>query len=202
VSSLAGWRSGLLGPRCVEAEKISPTIRRIHAQAHRGSAGAVTLEVTMLEIHPGGDSIVERSECHFDLARFGEIGLELPLGRDLPGEDEFARWVPGEDGAPVAFGVVSLLRVATPAGLLLDDDPLHRRFADVMRTRPPAVHVRREDVKCVGLTRSHGDRLAQGCASLGTVWGHGGHGFLRLRIARASTCWAKASSASVQNWSK
>ena len=86
--------------------------------------------------------------------------------------------------------------VDDPAGAVTGAD---RLIADVMRARPPAVHVGGEVALGLGLGRAQGDRLADGGdARGGGVWSLGGHDFLRLRVGRASSCWANASCACFQ----
>src|SRR5260221_1263831 len=98
----------------------------------------------MLEIHASRAARLRR-ESDFDLARFREVGLVLPLAVDLPRHHQAVRRIPDENGAPVAIGAVHLFAVAAAACSPFDDRFLHRRFADVVSARPPAVVSLRED---------------------------------------------------------
>lgn len=107
----------------------------------------MAFEVAMLEVNPGG-AIPLRSEPHFNLTRFREIGLVLPRGSDLPCHDEALRRLPDEDPSPVAFGPIGLLGVAAAIGMSLDNKLFRRSGADVVTAWPPAVHSFGEDPEC------------------------------------------------------
>src|SRR5262249_963866 len=77
---------------------------------------AMAVEVAVFEVNAGRAAGLGR-ETHLDLAGTCWIGLVAPLGRDLPGDDEAPRGIPDEDPAPIGFGPVGLVRVASASRL-------------------------------------------------------------------------------------
>src|SRR5262249_37645357 len=116
----------------------APALRSIDSRLHLFGATAVPLEVAVLQIDTGR-AVADRREAHLDLARLREIGLILPVGRDLPREYESARRFPHDDRSPRTIGAVLLLAVAPAADAPFDDGSLHRRASDVMASRPPCI---------------------------------------------------------------
>src|SRR6478609_2124279 len=98
----------------VELEQAAPASRRVDRGAHRFAAGAVALEVAVLEIDARG-TVAGRREADLDLARLREVGLVAPLVRDHPGQHEAMRRLPDQDLSPRAVGAVFLLAVAAAA---------------------------------------------------------------------------------------
>src|SRR5262245_14469524 len=115
--------------------------------------------MAMLEIDARASAWLPR-EPDLDLAGLHQIRLVAPFRRDLPGDDEPLRRVPDEHTAPVTLGAVGLCRVTPAAFALLDNRLLHRRFADVVRPRPPRVVAGREDLEGLLDARVHGDGLS------------------------------------------
>jgi hypothetical protein len=90
-----------------------------------------------------------RGELYFDLARLGEIGLELPFRVDLPRDDEPARRIPRSDRAPRPFGAVGFASVAAAAEPRFDDGFFEFACADVMFAGPPGIEAFGEDFEGV-----------------------------------------------------
>src|SRR5262249_4834138 len=132
----------------------------------------VTLEVPVLEID-ARLAVGLRREADLDLAGLRHVGLEAPLVRDLPRPHEPMRRLPHRDVSPRTIRPVFLFAVAAPADERLDDRFLHRRLADVMRTRPPRIETVGEDAERALDGRVDGDALPDGCH--GAVCGHGAH---------------------------
>src|ERR1700704_3592833 len=115
----------------------------------------MTAEIPMLDVH-ARRSARDWREADLHLARLREVGLVLPFQGDLPGHHESARRLPGQDAAPVAVGTGHLLGVAAATHPALDDALLHRRLADVVLARPPAVQLRGEHLERTLHARLHG----------------------------------------------
>jgi hypothetical protein len=92
------------------------------------------MQVAVLEFHAGRSSGFRR-ERNLD---FGdELGIELPVGRELPREDDARRRIPLEHLPGVTLGSVDTHCVPSPADRWLDDALRHRRRADVVLSGPP-----------------------------------------------------------------
>ena len=67
--------------------------------------GAVAVEVAVLELD-AGPVVGLGDEVDLDLARVRLVGLDLPVGADVPAEHHPVRWVVGEDAGPPALAAV------------------------------------------------------------------------------------------------
>jgi len=56
----------------------------------------VAIEVAVFEFDPGRRLTIGL-EADLDLAGLGVVGLEFPVGRDVPAEDQPPGWLVGED---------------------------------------------------------------------------------------------------------
>src|SRR5688500_17648944 len=82
-----------------------PAALGVDAVAKSLPALEMPVEVAVLQLHaraPGslGD------EAHFDLARLGRVGLDLPPGADVPADDHAVRRVVGEHPRPLALAAI------------------------------------------------------------------------------------------------
>ena len=167
-----GFHCGLLRFGCEQDEEASPSaFGVVDGFAHTGAGSAVALDVAVLELDEGG-AVVGGGEADLDLAAFGELGLELPVGVDLPGHDEAVGRIPDEDGAPGTDGSVLLIGVDGALGAGFDDYALHGGGADVVGAGPPGVHLAGEDTVGVVGGGFYADALEDGREGFG-----GGQGF-------------------------
>src|SRR6185436_4120913 len=112
---------------CVPAEVEPPAIGGGNAVAGGFPALAVTVEMTVLQLDAGA-LVVLGDEPHLDLAALARVGLDLPVGRDVPAEDDAVGRLVGEHGRPLALAAVGapVVDAASDPGLehrLLDVDP-------------------------------------------------------------------------------
>src|SRR5215470_11617862 len=136
--------------------------------------------------------VVERGEAHFDLGQ--EIGVAVECVINAPGQHQAAGRLPFQYVAPRLFFTTLMDAVPTSSDSGLEDDPFQRRFADVVRARPPPIKAVSEHLKGVRLggvddealaDRRGFDRRAQGEVSPDATSG------LALG-ARTSTAYAMA----------
>src|SRR6185295_12968639 len=113
----------------------------IDPRANLAAAGAVALEVAMLEIDAGRAAGFGREpDLHF--ARLRDVRHVLPFAVEHPGEHEPVRRLPDRHQAPWALGAVHRPSVAPAADLPFDDPFVERRFTDMMTPRPPRIESR------------------------------------------------------------
>src|SRR5215472_3055666 len=118
--------------------------------------------MAMLQFHQSrAVALLAKDDFHF--AGLGEIGLITPFGCDPPRDDQAMWRLPDQDAAPVAFAAILLFAVAAAAHAAFDDSFRHRRFADVMRSRPPGVEAFGEDTEGAGGVGLNGDCFTYGC---------------------------------------
>src|SRR5262245_57394315 len=132
----------------VAVEDAGPAAGGADALAHRLGLVAVILKAAMLELDPG-QALALGDEADLNLGQ--EIGIELPLGTELPGEHEARRRLPDQHAAPVAFAAVLAALIPAAAGPRLHDGLLLGRFGDGMAFRPPACEAGGEDIEGPGL---------------------------------------------------
>src|SRR5262245_4725549 len=100
----------LFDSRCKELQQPAPSVRRIDGRSHPRRATTVPLEMTMFEIHASA-ALGSRCESNLYFARLRQIRLVSPFRRNLPREDDTARWVPHQDASPVGLRAVFLFGV-------------------------------------------------------------------------------------------
>lgn len=84
---------------------------------------AVTFQLAVDQFNSGGVGAIG-GEAHVHLAGFGEIGVEFPIGAEVPGERDVMGRVPGEDLAPLALAAFGVAFVPESADFGLDEDGL------------------------------------------------------------------------------
>src|SRR5579871_6684607 len=126
----------------------APGVRGVQHLAEFFVAFAVTLDCAVLKFDEGSGGAFF-GEADVDFAGFGEVGIELPVGAEVPGEGDAMRRLPGEDMAPVAVVAFGVALVPAAAFARLDDDVLEGFLADVMLGGPPGLHLLDEDGKGV-----------------------------------------------------
>src|SRR5437588_8587101 len=82
-----------------------PTVAASDAFGHALPAVAVAVEVAVLELDSRSIGRL-RDEADLDLTRLREVGLDLPVRVDVPGEDETIWRLVGKDARPLAFGAI------------------------------------------------------------------------------------------------
>src|SRR5262249_24562332 len=110
------------------------------AAVDSGGSRAVPVDVAVLELDPGLP-VELFAEGDFELAGAGQVGVvdpRVPLGGDLPGDDDPARRVAGQHGAPLALAAVDAAFVVAAADPRLEHGLGHLGGADVV-AGPPAV---------------------------------------------------------------
>jgi hypothetical protein len=91
-----------------------------------------------------------RNKADFNLAGFGHVAVERPVGRvvsraDVPGKADSVGRIPLEDRAPVALNAFNVALVPAAANSWLDKDCFKGCFADVVGVGPPGLHLLNED---------------------------------------------------------
>src|SRR5438105_4222061 len=89
---------------CIEFEEPAPAPRCIDRLAEALRGFAQSLEVPMFQIDACARSLGREQDLHLG----NEAGVELPLGVELPSEEETGRRVPDHDLADIAFGTVDI----------------------------------------------------------------------------------------------
>src|SRR5207248_4562460 len=105
---------------CVAREVQRPTLVALDAGAQSFPTVAVSVEVAMLERDTRA-FLGLRDEPDLDLTRSSEIGLDLPVGTDVPREHDPLRRLVAEDTCPLAFASVDPAVVDPPAHARLED---------------------------------------------------------------------------------
>src|SRR4051812_49346441 len=118
-------------------EQAPPTGRRADGLADGLGVLPEAFEVAMLELDARAPGRLG-GEPNLDLGDEG--GVVLPLGGELPGQHHTVGRVPDQHLADVALGAVFADRVPASADPWFQHGPGHRRLADVVLARPPAVH--------------------------------------------------------------
>jgi hypothetical protein len=187
----------LIAPRRPGTSRADcPIRRRIDTGPDIDAARAVTLEMPMLQIDARPTARLG-CKANFHFARLRHIGIELPVGVQLPREDESMRRLPDHHASPIALGAVGGPLITAPADETLHQRFLHRQLTDVVGARPPAVESGGEHVE--GALDAHIDRNGLEHGRRGCV-GHGRHSPSSERCASAA--FLNAASAWVQNFSK
>src|SRR5262249_27563139 len=101
-----GWHSAALGEQGgVSGQVQRPAFVVGDAVAYGLPAGAVPVEVTVLQLDPGAGRGLG-DEPDLDLAGVVRVGLDLPLRADVPAEHHPVRWFVGQDPRPAALAAV------------------------------------------------------------------------------------------------
>src|SRR5262249_8720688 len=118
------------------AQAVLPAALRPDGVPHPLPALAVSVEVAVLELDAGPLRRL-RDEAELDLARPRRVLLRLPVGVDVPAEDDSRRAVENEDSRPAGDAPVDGTLVDEAADAQLED---HRRDLgreEVAVVRPP-----------------------------------------------------------------
>src|SRR5262245_23461156 len=118
-----------------------------HTGAHAFPAFAVALEVAVLELDPSAVRCLG-DEAHLDLARLGEVGLDLPLRADVPTEHDSVRRLVGEHARPAALAAVDAAVVEVAAHAWLEHSLRDLDREQVVLPRLEAPEFLGEDAKC------------------------------------------------------
>jgi len=123
----------------------------------------VAIEIAVLELDPGAARTFS-DEGDLDLARIAEIGLQVPLRADVPGEHQAARRVIDEDPRPAGHPArgVAVIDVATRPRL--EHGVAVLALEEVMLARPPRVHPLGEDLEGVLQWGVHEHGHLNGCS--------------------------------------
>src|SRR5580700_3112196 len=99
---MVGAMSVALDQGGVPGQVERPSLVAVDAVADRLPAGAVPVEVAVLQLDPSAVRSLGH-EPDLDLAGQLRVGLDLPLGADVPAEHHAGRWLVGQDPGPPAF---------------------------------------------------------------------------------------------------
>src|SRR5690349_2081662 len=130
----------------------------IDAAAHPFAAlFAERLEIAVFELNASrACSFGDKTDFDFRCDR----GIGLPVGANLPTEDDAAWRLPCPHVADDDLASIFMRRVPAAAVARLDEGLLDRRLADAMPLRPPTIEPARKDIEGVGLRCVHHERLA------------------------------------------
>src|ERR1700749_1577609 len=141
-----------LGPE--NLQQSSPSTFGIHLLAHLRATRAVACQPAMLQLDQCR-SIICWSKSHFHLAALAKIWFVLPVRPDLPRHNKKVRRLPRQYRTPRAVRPILLLCINRAHWFALDHNPLHRRAANMVRPRPPAIHLFGEDAEGPHRVGSH-----------------------------------------------
>src|ERR1700724_1159715 len=132
VQCASGRRGGGRGE---DLQQLAPAALGVEPGPHRIGLLGVALEVAMLELDAGAVR-ADRDETHLDLGP--EARVVLPVGSDLPRQDEAVGRLPDQHVTPVALAAVDAALEPAAARPRLHDRGLCRGLADVVGgERPP-----------------------------------------------------------------
>src|SRR5580704_10766479 len=97
----------------VAGQVEGPALVAVDAVADRLPAGAVPVQVPVLQFDPGAVRSLGH-EPDLDLAGQLGVGLDLPLRADVPAEDHAGGWLVGQDPRPPALAAVHAAVVDVP----------------------------------------------------------------------------------------
>ena len=141
-------RRARLAPRPRGGDRPDRGVRRRHSAGHRRYV-------------PGEPCLDVRRPALTGRAFGGRP--PVPVGVEVPREQDARRRIPLEHAAPVALCTVRRALEPAAAGARLDDHGLGHLLADVVALpEPPRRHAVREHVERPCLRRLHGDRLVDG----------------------------------------
>src|SRR5437764_6197520 len=103
--TMGGMSAALLHEGGVAVQVQRPALLPVHAVGDGFPAGAVPVDVPVLQLDPGAVRGLG-VEPHLDLAGLGRVGLDGPAGADVPAEHHPVRRVEGQDPRPPALAAV------------------------------------------------------------------------------------------------
>src|SRR6476469_1039059 len=98
-------------------------------------------------------------EGDLDFAGVRNVGIELPLTIELPGDQQPVRRLPFEDPTPVTLAAVGGALKTPAADLPFDDRGLQPVFEQLVAARPPRIKAGSEHGEGALGRRLHVDRL-------------------------------------------
>src|SRR5204863_9485029 len=109
-------------------------------------AVAVAVEVAVLELDSRSVGRLGQ-EADLDLARLREVGLDLPVRVDVPGEHETIRRLVRNDARPLAFGAIDAAVVDATSGAWLEHRLRDVDAEHVVLARLDPIELLREDLE-------------------------------------------------------
>src|SRR5258708_24737160 len=131
---MVGAMSAALEQGGVPGQVERPSLVAVDAVADRLPTGTMPLEVAVLQVDPGAVRSLSH-EPDLDLTGQLRVGLDLPLGTDVPAENHAGWRLVGQDPRPTALAAVYGAVVDVSADVGLEDCLGDRRREQVVLRR-------------------------------------------------------------------
>src|SRR5580658_8063512 len=136
----------------IQRQNAAPCAWAVEEDTQLLVAFAVTLQLAVFKLDQRASRSI-RSESNFDFAGPGGIRVTDPVrrimpGANMPGEGDAMGRVPREHFAPVAQLAFNIPLVPPSSDPRFNEDGFEWCLADVMRCRPPRLHLFHENTEC------------------------------------------------------